>query len=220
MEGIRKLLIAIPCYDTMRAEFAQSLVGLMAKLTADGMRYEVKIISGTVVHTARDNLAKHAVNNGFSHVLWLDADMVFGDTILEDLTISGKTDSILCGRFVSRHNPFLPTIFKRIEPSADRFDEDHIPDDTFRIGACGFACVLTPVQALGDVLNNNRGTAFLPTARASEDLAFCQRAAGLGYEIWCEPTARAGHVGAVAIWPEDGKRFRGEIQGMEGKTLN
>ena len=220
MEDIRKLLIAVPCYDTMRAEFAQSLVGLMAKLTADGVRYEVKIISGTVVHTARDNLAKHAVNNGFSHVLWLDADMVFDDTILEDLTISGKTDSILCGRCVSRHNPFLPTIFKRLEPSADRFDEDHIPDDTFRIGACGFACVLTPVQALGDVLNNNRGTAFLPTARASEDLAFCQRASGLGYEIWCEPTARVGHVGAVTIWPEDGKRFRGEIQGLEGKTLN
>lgn len=220
MEGIRKLLIAVPCYDTMRAEFAQSLVGLMAKLTADGIPYEVKIISGTVVHTARDNLAKHAVNNGFSHVLWLDADMVFDDTILEDLTISGKTDQILCGRFISRHNPFLPTIFKRLEPSADRFDEDHIPDETFRICACGFACVLTPVQALVDVLNNNRGTAFLPTVRASEDLAFCQRAAGLGYEIWCEPTARVGHIGAVAIWPEDGKRFRGEIQGMEGKTLN
>lgn len=217
---IRKLLIAIPCYDTMRAEFGQSLVGLMAKLTAEGIAYEVKIISGTVVHTARDNLAKHAVNNGFSHVLWLDADMVFADTILEDLTISGKTEQIICGRFVSRHNPYLPTIFKRLEPNADRYDEDHIPEDTFRIGACGFACVLTPAQALRDVMISNGGTAFLPTARASEDLAFCQRATGLGYEIWCEPTARVGHVGAVTIWPEDGKRFRGEIHGLEGKTLN
>jgi hypothetical protein len=76
------------------------------------------------------------------------------------------------------------------------------------------------VQALGDVMNNNHGTCFLPTNRASEDLAFCQRATGLGYEIWCEPTARVGHIGAVAIWPEDGKRFRGDIQGLEGKTLN
>lgn len=217
---IKKLLIAIPCYDVMRAEFVQSLVGLMGKLTKDNVWYEVKIISGTVVHTARDNLAKHAVNNGFSHVLWLDDDMVFEDSILEDLTISGKTDQIICGRFVSRHNPYLPTIFKRIEPTVDRFDEAHIPGDTFRICACGFACVLTPVKALGDVLNNNHGKCFLPTDKASEDLAFCQRAAGLGYEIWCEPTARVGHVGAVTIWPEDGKRIRGDIQGLEGKTLN
>jgi len=216
---IRKLLIAIPCYDTMRAEFVQSLTGLMGRLTADGIPYEVKIISGTVVHTARDNLAKHAVKDGFSHVLWLDADMVFDENILDDLTISEKTDDILCGRFISRHNPFLPTIFMQLVPEVVRLDEDHIPEDTFRICACGFACVLTPVEALRDVLNAN-GTAFLPTGRASEDLAFCQRAAGCGYQIWCEPTARVGHVGAVTIWPEDGKRIRGEIQGMEGKTLN
>lgn len=217
---IRRLMIAVPCYDTMRAEFVQSLTGLMTKLNAERASYDVKIISGTVVHMARDNLAKHAVKNGFSHVLWLDSDMVFEDTILDDLTISGKTDQIICGRFISRHNPFLPTIFMRLDPSVIRLDEDHIPDDTFRICACGFACVLTPVQALADVLNGNGGQAFLPMGNASEDIAFCKRAAGAGYEIWCEPTARVGHVGAVTIWPEDGKRFRGEIQGLEGKTLN
>ena len=217
---IRKLLIAIPCYDTLRAEFVQSLVALMAKLTTDGVNYETKIISGTVVHTARDNLAKHAVNNGFSHVLWLDSDMVFADTILDDLTISGKTDCILCGRFISRHNPYLPTIFREVMPVVDRFDEDHIPEDTFPVRACGFACVLTPAEALKDVLLNNHGKCFLPTEVASEDIAFCVRATGLGYQIWCEPTARVGHVGAVTIWPEDGKRVRGDIHGLEGVTLN
>ena len=217
---IQKLLIAVPCYDVMRAEFVRSLIGLMGKLTAEGLPYEVKIISGTVVHTARDNLARHAVNNGFSHALWLDDDMVFEPSILEDLTISGKTDQIICGRFVSRHNPYLPTIFKRTAPSWDRYDEDHIPQDTFRIAACGFACVLTPVKALGDVLNGFHGTCFLPERNCSEDLSFCVRATALGYEIWCEPTARVGHVGAVTIWPEDGKRIRGDIQGLEGKTLN
>ena len=217
---IKKLLIAVPCYDVMRAEFVQSLLRLMSRLNREKVWFEVKIISGTVAHTARDNLAKHAVTGGFSHVLWFDDDMVFEDNILEDLTISGKTDQIICGRFVSRHNPYLPTIFSRADAQWDRFDEDHIPEDTFRIAACGFACVLTPVQCLGDVLNNNGGTCFLPMKNCSEDLSFCKRATGLGYEIWCEPTARVGHVGAVVIWPEDGKRIRGEIQGLEGKTLN
>ena len=132
---IKKLLIAVPCYDVMRAEFVQSLLRLMSRLGREKVWFEVKIISGTV----------------------LDDDMVFEDNILEDLTISGKTDQIICGRFVSRHNPYLPTIFSRADAQWDRFDEDHIPEDTFRIAACGFACVLTPVQCLGDVLNNNGG---------------------------------------------------------------
>ena len=218
METIRRLLIAIPCYDAMRPEFVQSLVKLMERLRKDGIGHEVKIIVGTLVYMARDNLAKHAINNGFSHVLWLDADMVFGENILEDLTISGKTDQIICGRFISRHNPYLPTIFRQLEPQAERYTE--IPDDTFRIAGCGFACVLTPVQALADVLNNCRGNCFMPTPKTSEDLAFCQRATGFGYEIWCEPTARVGHVGPITVWPEDGERFRGDIQGLNGKTIN
>ena len=43
---IRKLLIAIPCYDTMRAEFVQSLTALMERLHRDGIPFEVKIITG------------------------------------------------------------------------------------------------------------------------------------------------------------------------------
>lgn len=212
---IRKLLIAIPCYDTLRPEFVQSLVNLMARLTRDRVPYEVKIITGTMVHAARDALAKHAVNNEFTHALWLDADMVFADNILEDLTMCGK--DMVCGRFLSRHNPYLPTIFSSVTPEVNRISE--YPDEAFRIGACGFACVFMRVEILRDVLNNNSGKCFLPTANMSEDLAFCERAKGAGYEIWCEPTARVGHVGNITIWPEDGERFRGQIHGLEGKKL-
>ena len=214
---IKKLLIAIPCYDTMRAEFVQSLTALMGRLTRDNVPYEVKILSGTLVYMARDALARHAVNNGCSHVLWLDCDMVFQESILDDLTISGEKDMV-CGLFLSRHNPYLLTIFSSMHPSVDRVQK--VKDDVFRIAACGFACVLMKAQILRDVMNGNSGKCFLPTALMSEDLAFCERATACGYTIWCEPTARVGHVGAVTIWPEDGERLRGEIQNTTGKELN
>ena len=60
-----KLLIAVPSYETMRVEFVRSLVELEDQLRASGVWYEVKIISGTLVHIARDRLASHAINNGF-----------------------------------------------------------------------------------------------------------------------------------------------------------
>ena len=212
---IRKLLIAIPCYDTMRPEFVQSLTALMERLHRDGIPFEVKIIPGTLVYMARDALARHAVNNEFTHVLWLDCDMVFGDSILEDLMMCGK--DMVCGLFISRHNPYLPTIFWSVSPEVKRVTE--IPADTFQIGDCGFACVFMKTEILRSVINNNNGKCFLPTPKLSEDLAFCERAKGQGYEIWCEPTARVGHVGPITIWPEDGERFRGDIQELEGKKL-
>ena len=208
------LLIAIPSYETCRVEFVRSLIELEGWLRDNGVAYAVKIISGTLVHCARDNLARHAVNNHFDEVLWIDSDMVFDRHLYEDLAMSGK--DICCGLFISRHYPYVSCVFSQIIP-VERITD--YPEDTFRVAGCGFGAVLMKTKVLEDVMNTHKGQVFLPDARTGEDLAFCQRATDCGYEIWCEPTARVGHVGNVIIWPEDGERMRGEIQGMEGKKI-
>lgn len=214
-----KLLIAIPSYETMRVEFVTSLMRLVDRLHKDGVNHEVKIIAGSLVHIARDRLARHAVNNDFTHVLWIDSDMVFEPTIFEDLAFPDK--DMICGLFISRHNPYLNVIFKRATAGEiERFKDGEIPSDTFRVAGCGFGCVLMKTCVLRDVMVSNRGAVFLPTPALGEDLAFCERAIGAGHDIWCEPTARVGHIGSVAIWPEDGPRLRGDIQGLEGKVFD
>ena len=212
----RKLLIAIPCYETMRVEFAESLMQLLSVLNREKVWYEVKFLTGSLVYAARDHLAKHAVNNEFTHVLWIDSDMVFPGTIIDDLEISGERDMV-CGLFISRHYPYVNCIFSSLDP-VDRIDKV-TETDAFRIAGCGFGCVLMKTEVLKAVMINNSGKCFIPEPKLGEDCAFCMRATAAGYEIWCEPTARVGHIGAVEIWPEDGKRLRGEIQGLEGKQL-
>ena len=210
----RKLLIAIPSFDTMRVEFVRSLMGLCEKLHSDGVWFEVKILDGTLVYIARDRLAKHAVNNGFTEILWLDADMVFAPEIYEDLTVHGK--DMVCGTFISRHSPYVSCIFNVLYPPERVTD---FGSDLFRVAGCGFACVWMKAQIAKDVMLNTNGKCFLPDEKLGEDLAFCQRARAAGYEIWCDPTVRIGHVGSVTIWPEDGSRMRGDIQGLEGKKI-
>ena len=209
-----KLLIAIPALDYVHIDFVDCLQKLIVRLKNDGVDFEVKINSGTLVYIARDKLVCHAINNGFTHVLWLDADMVFPDSLLDDLMFSGK--DFVTGICHSRRKPYVSCMFKNIH-NIERFEE--YPNDTFQIAGCGFACVLMTVEILRTVMINNNGKCFLPTAKLSEDLAFCQRVNGQGFEIWCEPTARVGHIGPVTIWPEDGERYRGEILGLDGKKL-
>ena len=210
----RKLLIAIPSYGEMRVEFVKSLIDLMARLNEQNIWYEVKIIDGTLVYIARDRLAKHAVNNEFTEVLWIDDDMVFGPDVWEDLSMSGK--DMVCGNFISRHSPYVSCVFSSLYPP-ERVTE--FGYDIFRVAGCGFGCVWMKTEVLKDVLINNNGKCFLPDPKLGEDVAFCQRARASGYEIWCDPTVRIGHVGNVAIWPEDGTRMRGDIQGLEGKKI-
>ena len=77
-----RLLIAVPSLDMMHAGFVRCLVELVQRLERDGHRVDVKILTGTLAHVARDRLAAHAIGSGFTHVLWLDTDMVFDDELV------------------------------------------------------------------------------------------------------------------------------------------
>ena len=209
-----KLLIAIPSYEGLQPEFVRSLTELESQLRADNVWFEIKIISGTLVHTARDRLAQHAVKHHFDEVLWIDDDMVFDCHLYEDLKMCGK--DMVCGLFVSRHFPYVSCLFRSLIP-VERISV--YPDEAFKVAGCGFGCVLMKTQLLADVMNNNGGKCFVPDQKLGEDVEFCQRATNLGYEIWCEPTARVGHVGRIVIWPEDVERLQGSIQGLDGKPI-
>ncbi len=204
-----KLLIGVPTLDFLHVEFVQSLTNLIMRLNREGIWFEVKYITGTLVYAARDKIACHAINNGFTHVLWLDSDMVFQDTIVEDLMFSGE--EFVCGRFNARRKPYVSCQFSKLVP-LERID--NYPNDTFRIAGCGFGCVLISVDVLRDVQMHHR-TCFLPTAGFGEDLAFCVRATELGHKIYCEPTAVVGHVGHITIYPEDHERYMDTISNQK-----
>ena len=194
-----KLLIAIPAMDFMHTESVKSLIGLVTKLKSDGIDFEVRIESGTLVYLARDKLARYAMNKGFTDVLWLDSDMVYTDEILEDLQFSGEP--FVTGICHGRRKPYLSCLFTSYWPEVARWDKDY-PTNTFEVAACGFAAVLIKTEILRAVIEKFN-TAFTPTEYFGEDVAFCDRARQLGYKVYAEPGVRLGHIGHITIYPED-----------------
>ena len=204
-----KLLIAIPCMDTVPVPFMKSLVDLTRQLTSDGVDYTVAIESGTLVYMARDRLAGRAVNQGYTHVLWLDSDMVFEPDLLENLQWSGK--DFVTGIAHGRRKPFVSCLFKNIDLNhLELWQLEEYPKDTFEVAGCGMACCLMETNVIKQVMINN-GTAFTPFPQYGEDLSFCKRAAALGFKIYAEPTVRVGHVAHLTIYPDDVERYRDEI---------
>ena len=204
-----KLLIAIPTMDTVPVVFMESLLRLTRRLSLQGVPYEVAIESGTLVYMARDRLACKAINGDWTHVLWLDSDMVFSENIVDDLQFCGE--DFVTGIAHGRRKPFMSCVFKNIDlDHLERWQLEDYPISAFEVAGCGMACVLIKTDILRAVQMKD-GTCFTPFPRYGEDLSFCKRAAALGYKIWCEPTVRLGHVGHLIIWPDDCARYLDEI---------
>lgn len=205
-----KLLIAVPAHENIHVEFVKSLTALVMRLTREEVRFDVVFESGTLVYVARDKLASKAINEGYTHVLWLDADMVFSDAILEDLQFSGK--DFVSGIYHARRKPYCSCLFEHIDlKNLSRYDKKPYPSNTFEIEGCGFGCVLIATEILNAVMKKHK-TCFLPMQYYGEDIAFCKRARELGYKIYGEPGVVCGHIGHDIIYPEDYERWRAELE--------
>ena len=206
-----RLLIGVPTLDYVNAEFMKCLIRLIMKLKDDGIQFHLEINSGTLVYLARNRIANMAINEHYTHVLWLDSDMVFNDSILDDLMFSGK--DFVTGIYHARRKGYDSVIFKDIElNNITRFEE--YPNETFEIAGCGFGCVLTSVDLLSAVCLHY-GTCFTPLPSLGEDIAFCKRAKDLGYKLWCEPSVICGHIGHITIYPEDHEAWKKTISNYD-----
>lgn len=195
-----KILIAIPCMDQVPAPFAQSLA--MIQKTEDNVACSFQM--GSLIYTSRNNLALQAMKAEFDYMLWLDSDMVFQQDLLIRMkqTMDEKGLDFLTGLYFRRVPPFTPVLFDQLDIAEDGSctwtDWKDVPEGLFKIGGCGFGCVLIKTDVLFDV-QAKFGEMFNPIANMGEDLSFCWRARQCGYDIWCDPSLVCGHVGYTVI---------------------
>lgn len=195
-----KILIAIPCMDQVPAPFAQSLA--MIQKTKDNVACAFQM--GSLIYTSRNNLALQAMKTEFDYMLWLDSDMVFQQDLLIRMkqTMDEKGLDFLTGLYFRRVPPFTPVLFDQLDIAEDGSctwtDWKDVPEGLFKIGGCGFGCVLIKTDVLFDV-QAKFGEMFNPIANMGEDLSFCWRARQCGYDIWCDPSLVCGHVGYTVI---------------------
>lgn len=192
-----KVLIAIPTLDYIHYKFVESLTNLSFRMNDIGIEHDILFKPSTLVYLGRDWLAKRAREGDYTHVLWLDADMVFNPTIFE--TLWSDNFDMVCGLFRSRHNNKRAyALFSSLYPAV-RYEalesNPELLEDIFTVEGCGFGCVLTTVELLERVLDNNNNTCFMPTRNFGEDLAFCERVRDLGVDIYCDPAVEVGHIG-------------------------
>lgn len=198
-----KTLIAVPSMDQVPALFAQSLA-MLNKAGDCSICFQI----GSLIYTSRNELGKKAIEIGADYVFWLDSDMIFDPNTLTDMMCTmeeNKDIDFLTGLYFRRVQPFSPVLFDRLDIDAEgchwsNFKE--LPKEgLFKVGGCGFGCVLVRTEVLMSVMAKFN-TMFAPIGHVGEDLSFCWRARDCGYDIWCDPRVTLGHVGSTVVTQE------------------
>lgn len=193
-----RILISIPCRDTISVGFVEDLMKLIKPCPCD-VRFG---ISG-LVYDARDEASQIAVNEGYSHVLFIDSDMTFEPFAL--IKALERDDDILTGLYFKRKDNHGPVAYKHIQM---RYVEDAVAEpiteieDYFPVEGCGFGFCLVKTSVLADVFKSSV-SCFEPLAGMGEDLSFCLRAIKKGYKIMCDSTIELGHIGTTVYTRKD-----------------
>lgn len=214
-----KILIAVPCMDTVATGFAESLANLRK-----GDDCEVRLNPSSLVYDSRNALAAYAINGNFDAVLWIDSDMIFQPDLLETLSAdleSGK--DIVAGLCFCRRFPYAPVVYKRLElegetPINESYT-DYPENEVFRAAGCGFGVVMLKTDVLRKI-NEQYHTVFDPLPHFGEDFSFCIRARECGYEIWCDSTVKIGHVGYITVTDRVFKASRNILRKDKEKKEN
>lgn len=187
-----KILIAVPCMETIDVRFVQSILSIQ-KIGDTRLEF----LPGNLVYVARDILAAQAVQAEADYVLWLDSDMVFPPDLLRRLW-EHRDKGIISGLYFRRGAPFNPVIYKTVnirntvdDPESENYD-DYPKDTLFPVAAAGFGGLLMKTSILAECFEKY-GTCFEPIHSLGEDVSFCYRAKELGYTTYCHSGIQLGH---------------------------
>ena len=199
-----KYLIAIPCMDSVATGFAEALLNLEKP---EGTKVCFK--TGSLIYDARNLLSLTAIQGGFDRVLWLDSDIKMPPDALVRLArdMDVTEADMVTGVYYKRKLPTAPVIYESVAPPKKVNGqmiaqvpcyENYPKDSLFRIGACGFGCVMTSVRLL-KALWDAYGPPFSPVMWAGEDISFCWQAKKENAEIYCDSRVICGHIGTITF---------------------
>lgn len=153
------------------------------------------------VDALRDSAVALALAEGFTHLLFLDADMVWPTDTLERM-LAHHAAGIVGGLYVMRHPPYAPVAlrngFRAPGSQVDQFE--HATLDTTDLIPCdvlGMGCTLIPLSVFAQIgprpwFEYRDDDAGWPVV--TEDVPFCLKAKAAGVPIFLDPTISCGHV--------------------------
>ena len=193
-----KIMLSVPTNRLVQPQTAECLLKLVAK---GGHEFEILVASeGYTVAENRSYIAVQALNRNCDYLMMIDDDMTFEVDTLEKLL---AVDQPIVG--VAYH-PRSETgqITKYLDEThavALEQNEDPKYKVPFKCYATGTGIILIKCSIFKEIERPWFDFEWHPTGqcKTGEDWYFCIKAGKAGFDTYCDPTIKVGHLGDVLL---------------------
>lgn len=230
----KTVALLCPVAETLDPVIFQHTLAMVSFSSQNGVKIkDVGVTKRTLVHSARNALAKGFLQTDNEWAFWMDADMLLpSNTIVKLLETAEKTGGkFVTGIYYQRLGEHFPVLWKKDPETIDGerlFSDPKLRHDgkeaykhhyvvpspnavePFRADVCGFGCVLMHRS----ILEKLEYPYFkMITDDCSEDFYFCLQAKKAGVELWADPSLTLGHMSdPVFITKKDFKIQQSELK--------
>jgi hypothetical protein len=196
-----RIAISIPSPDYVHIQFLQSLMRLQME-SSGKVDHMIHHAIGSRITLNRNRLVDMARDAKATHLLFLDADMVFPPDVIPHL-LAYKKD-IVCATYSKRDSDRRP-IGKLVSG-----ETAVAKGPLVEFALVGFGCMLIKMETFDKLPKpyfaepQAEGCDFAE----GEDMYFCRRVRAAGYQIWVDVplSERMGHIGSMVYYMDNTPR--------------
>lgn len=198
-----KLVILVPCRDTVHSLFTMSLTELVKTCVLTGIDVHVTYDMSTILLNQRETLANKAVEIKADYLLWLDSDMMFPSTTALRLMAHGK--DIVAANYMKRSVPLTTVAYPKIE-DWDNWLPLESQQELEKVEGVGMGCMLMKTSVLSTIQKPWFEFEYKDGAWHGEDFYFQKKLQAAGHEIFIDMnlSRQIRHIGQWAFGPSIG----------------
>lgn len=180
---------------------------------------EVLFATGIDIGANRNRIVRHALSGDYSHVWFVDDDMIFPKDHL--LRLLAHNQPVVASLYLNRKPPFYPVAYN----SMTLVDGVPVWKPVSLQGA--------PSEGLGEIVGAGTGGMLIRTEvfraieydtwfehhQSTDDLAFCQRVTAAGFPIFLDLGATMGHISTYEVWPRWQTGWMGSVELSERDVI-
>lgn len=186
--------LSIPSRDEWKAVFGYSLLRMF--ISTQTAQQNLRMCRGSVIPSNRNTLVKKALEDGATHVMFIDTDMVFPADTLDRMLAHGKP-IVMANCCVRSLNPAKATA----QRNGRVVWTDRGTKGLEEVDRCGFGVALVDIEVFKALKKPWFEFPYLPERDdyGGEDVYFCDKAREAGYQIFIDHDLswQIGHCGDI-----------------------